>query len=214
LSPLLFNLVADVLTKMLAKASSKGLVTGLLGQFRPGRVLTLQYAEDTMLFSAADNDSLRNLKCVLMLFEQVSGMRINLHKSEFIPMNLGADRAHEIAHILSCPHGSLPFKYVGVPIHFEKLKREDLQPVIDKLIKRIAGWRGRLLAYSSRLELIRSCLASIHVYLLSFIKFLKWAIELVESQMANCLWNDEDFAHRYHLAAWRHATMKKEYGGL
>jgi hypothetical protein len=29
----------------------------------------LQYADDTVLFSDADNDSLRNLKCMLMLFE-------------------------------------------------------------------------------------------------------------------------------------------------
>jgi hypothetical protein len=69
LSPLLFNLVADVLTKMLAKAASKGLVAGLLVQFRPGGILILQYADDTVLFSDADNDSLRNLKCMLMLFE-------------------------------------------------------------------------------------------------------------------------------------------------
>jgi hypothetical protein len=66
-------------------------------------------------------------------------------------MNLEEDRTHEIAHILSCPRRDLPFKYICVPIHFEKLKREDLQPVIDKLVKKIAGWRGRLLAYSSRL---------------------------------------------------------------
>jgi hypothetical protein len=69
--------------------------------------------------------------------------------------------------------GSFPFKYLEVPIQFEKLKREDLQSVVNKLLKRVAGWRGRLMAYSSRLELIRSYLASISVYLLSFIKFLK-----------------------------------------
>jgi hypothetical protein len=36
LSPLLFNIVADVLTKMLDKAARKGLVKGLLEQFRQG----------------------------------------------------------------------------------------------------------------------------------------------------------------------------------
>jgi acylphosphatase len=34
LSPLLFNLVVDALTKMLSKAIGKGLVRGLLDQFR------------------------------------------------------------------------------------------------------------------------------------------------------------------------------------
>jgi hypothetical protein len=38
LSPL-FNLVADVLTRMLGKASREGIVCGLLGQFRRGRIL-------------------------------------------------------------------------------------------------------------------------------------------------------------------------------
>jgi hypothetical protein len=71
-----------------------------------------------------------------------------------------------------------------------------------------------LLAYSSRLELIRSCLASIPVYLLSFIKFPKWAIKLLESQMAHCLWNNNSECHRYHLVSLQCVTMKKEYCGL
>jgi hypothetical protein len=114
-------------------------------------------------------------------------MRINFNKSEFIPMNLAEEEIHEISHILNCPVGALPFKYLGVPVHFEKLKREEFQLIVDKLIKRVASWRGRLLAYSSRLTLIKSCLASIPVYLLSFIKFPKWEIRLIESQMAHCL---------------------------
>jgi hypothetical protein len=86
--------------------------------------------------------------------------------------------------------------------------------VVDKLLKRCAGWRGKLLAYSSRLTLIKTCLASIPVYLLSFIKFPKWAVKLIEIQMSHCLWNDEENAHKYHLASWKHVTMSKEYGGL
>jgi hypothetical protein len=145
-------------------------------------------------------DSIRNLKGVLMLFETVSGMRINFYKCELIPMNLEEERTHEIAHVLNCPIGALPFKYLGVPIHFEKLKREDIQPLVDKLLKRMAGWRGKLLAYSSRLELVKSCLSSVPVYLLSFIKFLKWAVRLLESQMPHCLWSNNSDSHKYHLS--------------
>jgi hypothetical protein len=121
------------------------------------------------------------------MLENVSGMKISFNKSEVIPLNLDDNQIHEVAHVLSCLVGTLPFKYLGVPIHFEKLKMGELQPVIDKLIKMITGWRGKLLAYSSRLELIRSCLASIPVYLLSFVNFSKWTIKLLESQMTHCL---------------------------
>jgi hypothetical protein len=33
--------------------------------------------------------------------------------------------------------GSFPFKYLGVPLHYEKLKREDIQLVVDVIIGRI-----------------------------------------------------------------------------
>jgi hypothetical protein len=212
LSPLLFNLVGDVLTKMHKKAIGKGHIKGLLESWVPGGVLALQYTNDTLLFSICEPRSIRNLKIVLMLFENV--FRINFNKSEFIPMNLDTDEIHEIAHILNCSTGQFPFKYLGVPIHFDKLKREDLQPMVDKLVKRVAGWRRRLLAYSTRLVLIKTCLASILVYLLSFIKFPKCAIKLIESQMAHCLWNNTSKCHRYHLASWLHVSMKKEFEGL
>jgi hypothetical protein len=185
--PLLFNIVVDALTKMLAKAAGKGLIKGLLGQFRLGDIIALQYADDTLLFASSEPSHVKNLKCILMLFERVSSMRINFHKSELIPMNLDGDSVHNIDHILNYPVGSLPVRYLGISLHFAKLKRKDLQPLLDKLIRKIAGWRGRLLAYSSRLTLVKTCLASVPVYLLSFLKFPKWAIRLLESQMAHCL---------------------------
>jgi hypothetical protein len=67
-------------------------------------------------------------------------------------------------------------KYLGVPLHYKKLRKEDLQPVIDKILKKAGGWRGRLLNHAAKLELVRSVLASISLYLLSVIKFPKWAL--------------------------------------
>jgi hypothetical protein len=82
-------------------------------------------------------------------------MRINIHKSEFIPMNLEEGSTHEVTHILNCSIGKFPLNYLGVPLHLDRLTREDVQPLVDKLVKGIAGWRGRLLSYSSRLVLIK-----------------------------------------------------------
>jgi hypothetical protein len=86
---------------MLAKAFRDNLVCGLLEQFRLGGILTLQYVDDT-LFSSRP---IRNLKVILCLFEMVSGVRINFHKSEIIPLNLDLEASHAVAHELSCPLG-------------------------------------------------------------------------------------------------------------
>jgi hypothetical protein len=136
LSPFLFNLVGDGLTKMLNRANSKGLTKGLLDNFRPGGIISLQYADDTILFSKAEESTLRNLKCVLMWYEQISDMRINFHKSELAPLNLEIDEAHRLAHVFSCPLGSFPINYLGVPLHYDNLSRDDIQPLVDKMLKR------------------------------------------------------------------------------
>src|SRR3954470_7154885 len=141
-------------------------------------------------------------------------MRINYEKSELIPINLAEDELTPFFSCLGCSQGKFHIKYLGVPLHFEKLSKEDIQPLIDKILKRIAGWRGKLLSYRGRLILIQACLASIPIYLLSFFKFPKWAIELINSQMANCLWNDFEGHRKLHLANWRLVCMKKEFGGL
>jgi hypothetical protein len=72
-----------------------------------------------------------------------------------------------------------------VPLHFDKLRREDIQPVVDKIIKIILGWKGKLLSFGARLALLKACFVSIPIYLMSAIRFPKWAIESINSQMAN-----------------------------
>jgi hypothetical protein len=69
-----------------------------------------------------------------------------------------------------------------MPLHFEKLRREDLQPMVDKVMKRIVGWKGKLLSYGARLTLLKACLASILIYLMSIIKFPNWAIKVINTQ--------------------------------
>ena len=99
-------------------------------------------------------------------------------------------------------------KLTWVPLHYSKLRREDIQPVVDKMIKRVAGWKGKLLSSAGKLTLLKSCLSSIPIYLLSVIKFPKWAVENINSQMANFLWHDAEGKHKYQLSNWQSLAPK------
>jgi hypothetical protein len=134
---------------MLLKGASLGLVKGLASGFREEGIIALQYADDTIVFTDAEESHLVNLKGILLWFEQISGMRVNFHKSEIIPMNLSDVEAHDLSHFFSCPLGEFPIKYLGIPLHFDNLRREDIQPLVDKMLKKIAGWRGKLLSYAA-----------------------------------------------------------------
>jgi hypothetical protein len=81
-------------------------------------------------------------------------MEINYHKSDMFPINLNKE-THSYAKILCCKIGSFPFKYMRVPLHYEKLRIEDIQPIIDKILLRIPRWKGRLLSYGARVALLQ-----------------------------------------------------------
>jgi hypothetical protein len=104
LSPMLYNLAGDVLTKMLIKAANANLIQGLSANSM-AKVISLHYADDTILFSGIDPTNLQNLRCILAIFEQISRMRINFHKSELIPLNLDEHQTHQISHMFRCPVG-------------------------------------------------------------------------------------------------------------
>jgi hypothetical protein len=156
-----------------------------------------------------------NLKWILVDFELLLGMRVNYQKSELIPINIEHEGESEtFSRIFGCPVGNFPIKYLGIYLHYNKLRREDLQPLIDKIIKRIAGWRGKLLTHAGRMVLIKTCIASIPVYLLSFFKFPRWVVDLINSHMANYFWDNYEGHTKLHLANWHMICMEKEYGGL
>ena len=86
---------------MLIKGSEAGLIRGLCPRFVPGGVICLQYADDTLLFLDADPVVAFNMKWILTCFEQISGMRLNYHKSEFIPINLGPEECTQFVEVLN-----------------------------------------------------------------------------------------------------------------
>jgi hypothetical protein len=74
--------------------------------------------------------------------------------------------------IFQCVMGRFPVKYLGIPLHHDILRSEDLQPLIENILKRITGWRGKLLSSAAKRILIQACLASIPMYLLSHLNYL------------------------------------------
>jgi hypothetical protein len=50
---------------------------------------------------------------------------------EIIAMNIPNEVAHDISHIFACPLGDFPIKYLGVPLHFDNLRREDTTSSLD-----------------------------------------------------------------------------------
>uniref|UniRef100_A0A8I6YX80 Reverse transcriptase domain-containing protein n=1 Tax=Hordeum vulgare subsp. vulgare TaxID=112509 RepID=A0A8I6YX80_HORVV len=98
ISPLLFNLVADIFSKMLNKASNHNLISGLLTNAIPGGIIILHYADDIILFLEDSYEKAKNFKWILCCFKNLSGMKINFHKSDLITINVDENMANSPPH--------------------------------------------------------------------------------------------------------------------
>jgi hypothetical protein len=66
---LLFNFVADCLTRMIVKAQANCLITGLVKHLIPSGVVVLQYADDTIICLENDMEKTSYTKLLLSLYE-------------------------------------------------------------------------------------------------------------------------------------------------
>jgi hypothetical protein len=139
----------------------------LIGHLCIGGIICLQYADGTLLFLENSVEAACHLKWLMICFEQLLEMKINYNKSDMIAVNMSEDQTNNFAKNFCCKVGKFPFTYLGVPLHYEKLRRGYIHVVVDKVINRIAGWKGGLLSYGGRLTLIKACLVS---------TFFRWQI--------------------------------------
>ena len=117
LSPYLFVIGMEALSQLLNRAVDGNYLSGIkiAGRDGDGSVIShLLYADDTLLFCGASKDQLKFLSWLLMWFEALSGLRINLNKSEIIPVG-SVENVQDLAFELGCGIGSLPSSYLGLP---------------------------------------------------------------------------------------------------
>jgi hypothetical protein len=88
-SPLLFNLVAEVLAILLRKASNLRMIKGVMSHLIPEGITHIQYADGTILMVDGNDASIVNMKLILYCFEWLSGLKINYHKSKAYIFGMG-----------------------------------------------------------------------------------------------------------------------------
>ncbi|WVZ92704.1 hypothetical protein U9M48_038750 [Paspalum notatum var. saurae] len=116
LSPVLFNIIVDMLAIIISRAKAIGLFKGVVPHLIDDGLSILQYADDTVLFLDHDLDQAKNMKLVLCLFEQLSGLKINFYKSEIFYFGEAKEWESQYSNLFGCKVGFYPFRYLGIPI--------------------------------------------------------------------------------------------------
>ncbi|KAM1060262.1 hypothetical protein TB1_024191 [Malus domestica] len=214
LSPFLFTLVVDVLSRLIEKAQENHLIQGLrVGQDNV-EISHLQFADDTIFFLAGHEEAWNNLLLLLQIFGKVSGLKINKAKCSLVGINSDGEKITRLASSWGCEVGSWPMKYLGLPLGGKPKSIKFWDPVVEKVELRLQGWKKAFLSKGGRLTLIQAVLGSLPIYYMSLFKAPRGVIGRLEKLMKGFLWEGVEEGKKFHLVKWEKVCKSKEEGGL
>jgi hypothetical protein len=188
---------------------------GKQGSSEPNRVNVshLLFADDTLVFCEANESQIRHVGALLVCFEAVAGLKVNLSKSALIPVGLQGE-VDQLAGMLGCGRGDLPLKYLGLPLGAPfKLKAmwADLE---DLMARRLAPWKRLYLSKGARVTLIKSTLSNLPTYMLSLFPIPAHVAKRIEKIQRDFLWGGMNDESKFHLVEWAKVCSPIDEGGL
>nr|XP_051229140.1 uncharacterized protein LOC127346942 [Lolium perenne] len=212
LSPILFDFMVDALAAMLARAKEAGHIRGLVSHLIPGGVTHLQYADDTMVMIEPTDEGIANLKLILLSFELMSGLKLNLAKSEVVVVGTTSLEQERVARLLNCRLGKFPIRYLGLPISDKTLRASDWDFLTTKVAKRVDPWQGAFLASAGRLELTNSCLSSLPMFAMSLFMLFDATHAVFDKVRSRFFWEGVGEKRKYHMVDWATVCRPKAVG--
>ncbi|KAL6320158.1 hypothetical protein AAG906_004667 [Vitis piasezkii] len=188
LSPYLFVIAMEVFSSFLNRAVDNGYISGC-------QISHLLFADDTLVFCQASQDQLTYLSWLLMWFEAASGMRINLDKSELIPVGRVVD-IDDLALDFGCKVGSLPSTYLGLPL--------------GAPFKSVAMWDG----VEERKSNLNPVLCQTFPFTICLLRLPSSVRRRLEQIQRDFLWGGGSLERKPHLVRWKVVCLSKKKGGL
>jgi hypothetical protein len=214
LSPILFDFMVDSLAAMISKANAAGHVKGVVSHLIPGGVTHLQFTDDTLLLIEPSDLGIANLKLLLLSFENMSGLKINLSKSEVVIVGTPDAERARMANLLNCRLGAFPITYLGLPVSDKVLRISDWNFLTDKVGHRVDPWQGLFLVSTGRLELTNSCLSSLPMFVMSLYMLFDATHASFDKVRSRFFWEGVGDKRKYHMVDWATVCKPKEFGGL
>ncbi|RVW82306.1 putative ribonuclease H protein [Vitis vinifera] len=115
---------------------------------------------------------------------------------------------------LGCRVGSLPNVYLGLPLGAHHKAPSMWDGMEERMRIRLALWKKTIYIQRWRITLIKSTLASIPIYQLSFFRMPKIVARRLEKLQRDFLWGGGSLETKVHLIKWEVVCAKKEKGGL
>uniref|UniRef100_A0A7N2LV02 Uncharacterized protein n=1 Tax=Quercus lobata TaxID=97700 RepID=A0A7N2LV02_QUELO len=173
----------------------------------------LLFVDDTILFCDVSREWLLFIRLALSCFQAFTSLKVNVGKCEIVPVGKVGNTS-ALANILWCKVGSLPMKYLGIPLGTPFKTTSIWNPILEKMKKKLLGWKRLYLSKGGRLTLLNSTLSSLPTYYLSLFTIPIAMTDKLEHIQRNFLWESSEECFKYPLVAWDKVCSPLEMGGL
>ncbi|XP_026435983.1 uncharacterized protein LOC113333792 [Papaver somniferum] len=213
ISPLIFVLIEDILSRNLSKLFANRSMHNMVS--KKGVAPThLLFADHILVFCRGNLHSLQNLKTMLSVYEKDSGQCVNYAKSKFYYGGGTYSRSIAIANYLGMERDLFPDKYLGIQLKPGIVRHIHVRQVVEKIMDKLAGWKGKLLYFQARLVLIRSVIASYVIHSMAVYKWTCNIIKQVERFIRNFLWSDDAEKRKFFTVLYDNLCCSRREGGL
>eukprot|EP00253_Pinus_taeda_P012272 PITA_12272 len=169
LSPFLFVIIMEGLSRTIAKKKAEGKIKGLQPIKSLPATTHQQFVDDTMLHGSPTVKEAVAYRDILDLFSQASGMEINFSKSTIFFFNTHPAVQSHLSQLLGFRIGSLPSRYLGAPLTLRPWQKGHSEKILANMKKRCSHWTNRALNLAAKLILTKAVLQAIPQYLLSML---------------------------------------------
>lgn len=215
LSPYIFILCGEVLSGLCKKAVREGSLEGIRVARGCPRINHLLFADDTMFFCSASANSCKALQRIITLYEEASGQQINKSKSAVtFSKKTPVEMKEEAKAILGIHKEGGEGKYLGVPEHSGRKKRDLFTSIVDRIRQRAVSWSSRCLSRAGKLTMLKSVLTAIPTYTMSCFELPVSLCKRIQSALTRFWWDGPDNKRKMSWVAWSRLTKSKAEGGL
>lgn len=189
MSPLLFDLVMEYLTRILQYQSKNRGLEYHLG-CKSVCLNSLCFADDLILLSKANSQAFRSLLEGLSIFLKITSLSIKKAKSSLFTAGVNENGKQDLIQLAGINEGFFPVTYLVVPFKPNKWNKLDCACIIDKIQKLITSWGIRHLSFTGKAQLISSVIYGIRSYWMFIFRLPKSFCKEIDKLYRNFLWGD------------------------
>jgi hypothetical protein len=125
-----------------------------------------------------------------------------------------SDQVEVVRNILGVQRADFEAKYLDLPTPHGRMKRDKFQPLEERFMKRMVGWKERDLSSAAKEILIKSVAQALPTYMMSVFKLPLTMCEELMKQTKLFWWGSNQGKRKTQWIPWQTMIKSKSQGGL